>query len=61
MQDGSFEDVLDAHVEGKFGNVIVEANPLQPHVWSWRCLEEEPVVIGDEVSDNRSENFKIIR
>ena len=56
MQNGSFEDVLDAHVEGKLGSVIVEANLLQPHVRSWRCLEEELVVIGDEVSDDCSNN-----
>ncbi len=43
-------------MECEFGNVIVEANLLQPHVWSRRGLEEELVVIGDEVSNDRSDN-----
>ena len=49
MQDWRFEAILDAHVESKLCRVFVEADLLQPHVWSWRCLEEELVVVGDEV------------
>ena len=56
MQDRNFEAVLYAHVECQLGSVVVEANLLQPHVWGWRCLEEELVVVGDEVPDDCSNN-----